>query len=190
MHTQAINTSSRLTLFTSLYGFMRIAAAGDEWLHLSNNVMKGTGDSDELRRQLRVNLRIVQEFFFFVFGAVAEAYGAQVILPPSFLQEYKPPTYTQFNSLASALTLQEYLRELIGVKLFRVQHWAWKMVLKICGPRLLTYGGSFCVPNIHGTFKRHNQRQAVCLSIVSSISADMLVVYGFPPLYPLNSERT
>jgi hypothetical protein len=158
MHTQAMAGLARSSMFTCLYGFMRIAVAENDWLHISDNLTKGTGENDAQRRNLDVNLRIVHEMFFFVFGSVVRAYKPGVILPPSFRQRYHSPTYTEATPVASPLSLPQHLTQLIGVSVWGVKAWVWKIMLQVCGASLLTCAGNFSVPSLSGTFKRRTQR--------------------------------
>jgi hypothetical protein len=161
MHTQAIATRSRSCLFTSLYGFMRIAIADTGTLDISPNLMSQTGNTDSARRDLNVNFRIMQEFFFFVFGSVVMTYGPDKILPPKFRQEYQNPTYTKLKEASSPLTFPRFFAQYIRDRLLGTKAWAWNLALKMFGGSLITFAAEIEVPSLPGKFKRVNNRQAV-----------------------------
>jgi hypothetical protein len=122
-------------MFTCLYGFMRIVVAENDSLYVSPNITEETRDNETDRQDMEVNLRIVKKMFFFVFGAVVRTYGAAVVLPLPFRQEYKSPSYTERMSVAPASLLPESLTQSIGVltesievRLSGLKTWAWKIV--------------------------------------------------------------
>lgn len=167
MHNQAMATESKSSMFTSLYGFMRVVVADAKTLHISPNIMIGTGSDDSHRRKIDVNSKIMQEIFLFIFGAVVRTYSREVILPPSFLREYHDPAYTQIIPPQPSFSLQQRLihyTSSIGTQVLGTKALVWSLVLKVCGAQLLTYAADFEIPSVLGLFERHDNRQVVCLS--------------------------
>ena len=167
MHTQAVNSASKSVLFTSLWGFLRVAAADSEHLYLSDNIMVHTGDNDEPRRSIDTNEIIMQELFFFLFAAVVKAYGSEVMLPPDFQNLYQNPSYTEIiTPPAQPFSLPRFFTKLsssIGRWLLQKKAWVWQLAFRVFGGKLIKYVSDFEVLSIEGVFKRHNERKVFFL---------------------------
>jgi hypothetical protein len=166
MYNQATISLSKSSLFSSVYGFMRIGAVEDgnpSILHISENL--SLGDDEDRRRELATNLRIVNELFFFVFGTVVQAYDPNVILPPTFRQAYKNPTFTIpiINPPPQQLSLPKYLLDLGFSFALGTHAWLWNLALQVCGAWLLLYANAFSISAFAGTFQRSNARQGLCI---------------------------
>jgi hypothetical protein len=162
-----MESGSRSSLVTNLYGFMRVVVADPELLYISENVTRGLGENDKQRRDREVNFKIVEEIFFFIFSSVVDTYGTDVILPPSFREQWKSPTYTKLIPLpARQLSMWEYLtmdlRSQIGEWLLGGKAWVFKLALQVFGGRVLMYAVNFSVPSLPGIFKtcKGKERQA------------------------------
>ena len=166
MHNQAIATRSTSSLFTSIYGFMRILVADSDHLYISDNIMKGLGKTHQARQNIEVNSTVMQEIFFFTFGTVVRAYGPEVILPPLFRQRYQCPTYT-IPTIAplSVPSPLEYFVSHIGTWVMGssawARAWAWNLAFRVCGSWVITYAKDLAVLGISGKFTTENRRQAL-----------------------------
>jgi hypothetical protein len=161
MYTQAETTRSKSSLFTSLYGFMRVAIAQPNLLHISPNIMIGDKD-DSARRDINVNSNIMKECFLFIFGSVVRSYGPEVILPPLFRQDYRNPTFTELIPQPSSSSLQRGLTQLsssVRSQLSSTKAWFWSLALQVCSAQVLACTANFAVPFLSGNFERLDNRQ-------------------------------
>lgn len=160
MHSQASVTGSMSSLFTCLYGFMRIGVAEGTFLHMSPNLTSDFGLEDASRRNIENNYIILKEIFFFVYGATVTHYTPQIILPPT-RQPYVNITYAKPIPPPSNFSLPLGLQALISpiyATLLGMKAWAFQLALRVCGPQLLAYAAGFEVSSVPGVFSSLTKR--------------------------------
>lgn len=169
MYIQAEVSASKWTLFTSVYGFMRVAVANSGTLYLSENLMGDSQGSDAPRRTVETNLVFLEHLFYFAFGAVVQSYPD--IIPPSTRALYSNVSHTLPLQPPPSLT-QRFLQSRSAplAWLQGTMSLAWKIAFRLCGSYMVTHAATFSLPSLPGVFRRHGSR-----SVVSPLTSAVLL---------------
>jgi hypothetical protein len=157
MYTQADNTVSKSSLFTSVYGFMRVAVAQPGLLYISENRMSDSQGSDAPRRTVETNRMFLDHLFYFIFSAVAESYEG--VIPNSYRDRFLNTSHTLPPPSPLSLTQQFLQATSASSRWLRgTLSLAWKIAFRLCGSFMVTNAASFRLPSLPGVFKRHENR--------------------------------
>ncbi|KAG7089513.1 hypothetical protein E1B28_011189 [Marasmius oreades] len=174
MYNYAVNTTTGLSFFTSVFGFTRIGSAKQDAFYLSENLAKYTADSEELRRSEKTYSPFVHELHRFLLYSLITA--KPQVLPPS--KREGVVTVSHPNSAPPGFSHQAHIK---------VSH----SVVGLC-PRIMRFMSRFTVSSIGGSFKNLDDgflscqlslqlpcptpRSATCVSIHPQLG---LVLKGF-----------
>ncbi|KAG7089150.1 hypothetical protein E1B28_010856 [Marasmius oreades] len=144
MYGYADQPSTRLCLFTSVFGFTRIGHAKQDAFYLSDNLTKSEVDSEEVQRSQETYLPFVHELHEFLFYVLITT--KPQVLPPSKRETVANAVYPSNFAPRNLWHLAQIRATCLMVGLF---------------PGITQFVARFTISSVGGSFKNLDDRYSI-----------------------------